>query len=143
MFFRDVGGDTYPVSAIARIVRPFRQSGQDEHHYFDKLRVFLNDGSEIIVSRGVIDRLDGFPMTSFAAAPGTYAISYFEDEIQREPIIGWIVNKQDEVVPVLPYGTFDTDHDRVVVQMPDGNIFSYNGSWPSVDAYRAYAIEQG
>jgi hypothetical protein len=141
MFFRAKNGDTYPVAAIARIETPYRE-GHGESEPFDDVLIHLNDGRAVTTRRLDVDGIRALPITSFAAAPGTFLISCEDDEIEKTPVIGWLVS-QDDVRPIMVHGVFDNREEEWVILTPDGSVNDENAhSWPSVDAYRAYRRER-
>jgi len=144
MFFQTCEGETHPVSSITRIETKYRESNE-VFNAFDKLRVHLTTGDIVMAYRHEVDSFSYKPVSSFPANPGTSLVCHDENPevLYFKPVLGWVVYGSGKVRPALTHGIFDDPHEAWVIRTSDGVVTDENaGWWPSIDAYRAYAIDE-
>jgi len=142
-FFEAVDGNLYPIAKVVKLSPPAGASKHDLiKSWFEEGRATLEDGVTVGVHYGQIELIRS-ETTHFApAATDTHMLTYRgkDDTVFRDTVLGWTIDARGKVQPVLASGIGYTSPTSAVL-MPDGSVSNDCASWPSVDSWRAYAIE--
>lgn len=119
MFFETLDGDLIPVKRIQRI-REARSEGR-----LLRWTVELTGDEEALIGLSTKTDLDNVPIASFAAAPGTSVLRVDAGQIYSYPVIGWVVPRSGNPLPVTPDGINDGGEgdEYLPTLFPDGIVY--------------------
>lgn len=82
--------------------------------------------------------LDNMPLASFPAAPGTKVLRVDDGQIFSYPVIGWVIPKSGNALPVTTDGINDgADGDEYLpVLFPDGMVYKPEEPAYSLEEFR-------
>lgn len=135
VWFEDLKGNRYPASRVKRIRKgheiTYSSGMKGTAHYVD-----LDDEDVVEVSSIYLEDLERAPLSTWAAAPGTYIVSLNGDEVLKWPVIGWSTSADSQVYPITLNGVNQGQTDTAAVLLPSGDVTAYDQSWESLEHWK-------